>query len=142
MSIVPSDPRAATIIAEHEALAGTPDPNWPDPAADGFVWEHVELACDSCGAANQIHRQRPEDLAQPAGVKWECTACGAANRVGGFTAAPPAGYVLECANCSATHDPNTISQADDGTWTCPTCDTQQRHVMLGESGSGSTEAKA
>lgn len=133
-SAAPSPAQAA--IDEHLALPGTPDPNHPDPDADGHVWEHVEIACASCGATIRIHRQKPEWLDAPAGVKVECSNCGNAMKLGGFTAAAPADYVLECVQCSRTFDPNTVEQAADGSWKCIGCGTDQRHIHMAEQGVG------
>lgn len=127
---------AQTAIDEHLALPGVPDPNHPDPDVDGHVWEFVEIACGSCGAALRIHRQKSEWLAAPAGVKVECTACGAATKLGGHAAAVPADYVLECVECSRTFDPNTVERAADGSWKCVGCGVDQRHLGVAESGSG------
>lgn len=124
-------------LDEHAALPGTPDPNHPEPDDDGHVWELVTVKCESCGASNQLHRQKPEWLAAQEGVKWECSTCGAANLLGGYDELPPSTTTAECGHCHATFDPNELTIAADGSWTCPACSTLNKDVTVGEAGSSS-----
>lgn len=110
-------------------MPNTTDTEWGDP---------VDVTCPHCGGVNKLHEQRPDDLATPQGVKWECNHCGQASVLGGQPTVGPATYVLECGNCHATFDPNTIDTATDGSWSCPACDTANRDVTAGETATGTT----
>lgn len=133
---IPQEAKAA--IDEHAALPGELDPNHAEPDDDGHVWELVAVECAECGAANLLHRQKPEWLVEQSGVKWECSTCGAANRLGGFDPLPASLTIAECGHCSATFDPNELAVAGDGSWKCPSCGTTNRDVSAGEAAS-STE---
>lgn len=123
-----------------EATNLGPDPDWPD-------WNLIQVTCAECGAQNQIHEQTKEalDAVHPVsgnrvGVVWECNSCSAKNTLGGEAPVKPDLYVLECAKCHSTFAPSQTTMADDWTWTCRVCDTENRDVHAHDIGNGTMTA--
>jgi hypothetical protein len=112
---------------------------------DGWVWRLIDVTCGNCNAVNKIHEQPPAWLETPAGVKWECNSCGAANQLGGTGVPIPLEQIAECGECRHTFDnrpgSTQVEIADDGTWTCPDCDTVNRLVGGSESASAGQTAE-
>lgn len=115
-------------------MTPTPDDTW--------AWTPIEVPCSSCGQANPLHEQPPDELAK--GVKWECNHCGAANLMGGPPVGIPTDVLLECGACSRSFSSTSAEQPTleaDGSWTCP-CGTPNRTVAAGETGGGQEKAAA
>lgn len=124
-------------MADEEAAAPAAAEVDPMAVPDGWEWRHIDVTCSNCSAVNQIHEQPPAWLETPDGVKWECNSCGAANQLGGTGLPVPLDEIVECGECSRTFDnrpgSTQVELADDGSWTCPDCNTANRSVRGSES---------
>lgn len=120
---------------------------WPDgyeaPPAD-WDWTPREVLCGHCGAPNLLPDQPPAWLATRDGVRWECSSCSGVNRLGGTDDEAPFEAIQECGSCHSTFAGGEGSilkasdVADDGTWSCPVCGTENRLVGGIEAGTGTT----
>lgn len=98
---------------------------------EGWEWVLYDVTCPDCSCVSQLH-VLPDDWHDT----WECPHCGAIHSRGVEPTSEAFSYVLECGHCHGTFDPATVVVTDDGTWTCPTCETVNRSVSAGEHAAG------